>query len=106
MQYLKEDMAEAEAIVLKAIKNPLAQNQFDMLVDITFNAGPKFVNDPEVQGAICASHHTAVAGLFLCWALDNGVIQDGLLKRAAMRGRIYMQGYTSKNIAWIDKHKI
>jgi lysozyme len=106
MQFLAEDIAEAEAVVNKAIKNPLAPHQFDMLVDITFNAGPKFVNDPGVQGCICNGNQTAVAGLMLWWALDNGVIQDGLLKRRAMCGRIYMQGYTATNLAWIGKHKL
>jgi lysozyme len=105
MQYLLEDMATAEKAVLGAIKNPLPQHQFDMLVDITFNSGPGFVNSSETQGAICGGNKASVAGLILWWALDNGVIEDGLLKRAAMRGRIYQQGYSPANMAWIDKHK-
>lgn len=106
MQFLAEDMAIAEAAVDTAVKNPLQQHEFDMLVDITFNAGPKFISDPEVQGAIASGNKNSVAGLFLHWALDNGVIQEGLLRRAAMRGRIYAQGYTSANLAWINKHKL
>lgn len=104
--FLKADIAGAEGLVNAAIKNQVLPHQFDMLVDITFNAGAKFVNDAEVQAAIIGKADKTVAALFLYWVSDDGVILDGLLQRAAMRGRIYMQGYTTRNLAWIAKHKV
>lgn len=105
-QYLKEDIAAAEAIVNAVVKGPLLPHQFDMLVDITFNAGGDFVNQGDVQAAIAGGADHAMGGLFQFWVSDEGVIQDGLLKRASMRARIYMQGYTPRNLAWISKHRV
>jgi lysozyme len=102
-EFLVEDLKCAEDAVSAAVKLPIEQHQFDMLISATFNLGPDFVNDADMQKALNSGKTREAAALFVLWSLDDGIVVDGLLKRRAMESRIFQQGYTSRNLAWIAK---
>jgi len=80
-QWLREDCAEAEECVNKFVRVPLAQNEFDALVSLTFNIGCgafkgstllKLLNNADFDGASLQ---------FLRWNKQAGKELAGLTRR-------------------------
>jgi len=104
--WLAEDIAEAEAIVMEAVsslKYSLLQHQFDMLVSAVFNEGPKIINDKAIYAALKTGDFEGAMVNFIYYVSDNGIIENGLVKRRLMEMRIFLRGYGSMNLAWISK---
>ncbi|MDR3438935.1 lysozyme [Telmatospirillum sp.] len=47
---LREDLSEAEASVVSAVRVPLSDNQYAAMVSIVFNVGPGRVDTPKMAG--------------------------------------------------------
>lgn len=80
-QFLLADAADAEAAVNRLVHIAMSQEEFDALVDFTFNLGAgnfasstllKKLNDRDIQGAIDE---------FVKWDRAGGVEVAGLLRR-------------------------
>lgn len=99
---LAKDLASAERAVNSVLNMSVAQHRFDMLISAVFNIGPSFINDPDMKKALAMGDTRGAAALFVLWSLNDGAILDGLLKRRAMEARIFQQGYTKNNLAWIN----
>lgn len=89
-QFLREDLRSAETIVLRLVRKPLTQNQFDALVSFVFNIGAgnfqastllRRVNEnplnPDIRGELGR------------WIYAKRVVLPGLVKRRKDEADLY-----------------
>lgn len=79
--YLKADVAEAVVAVNKYVTVPITQNQFDALVDFTFNLGVTAFRYSTLLRLLNGGNTDGAAMQFKRWDHDNGVVVAGLTKR-------------------------
>ena len=79
--FLKEDIAEFENGVKKAVSVPLTQNQFDALVSFTYNIGLGAFKTSTLLKKLNAKDYGGASKEFLRWNKSNGVILNGLKRR-------------------------
>lgn len=91
-QWLMDDVADAENAVNRLVKIGLTQEEFDALVDFTFNVGVNAfqhstllakLNDNDVQGA---------ADEFEKWDMAGGQVVAGLLRRRNAERALFTLG--------------
>lgn len=94
MQMLQEDVKEAEAAVIKLVRVPLTQGQYDALVDFAFNLGPTKLALSTLLKKLNASDYAGAADQFLVWNKGrvNGelVVLGGLDKRCKGRKAMFI----------------
>ncbi len=78
---LVADVAWAVACVNKAITAPINQNQFDALVDFTFNLGCLAFTTSKLLQMVNAGKFEAAASEFMRWNKVKGKPLAGLTKR-------------------------
>ena len=93
--YLEEDLKDTEDSVNHFLITfgSLKQNEYDALISAVFNIGPTFLTTYNGPATFCR------------YVSDNGIIQNGLLKRRALEGYIFQVGFTPKALAWILNQK-
>lgn len=91
---LRDDLRRFESIVNISITSRLNQNQFDALVIFAFNIGVdkfkkssavKLVNNPQAN-----TPYTNLESAWKAYRKDNGIINDGLIKRRAIEWELYL----------------
>ncbi len=80
-ELLQQDVAWAEQTVNDNVQVPLTQNQFDALVDFTYNLGPKAFEDSTLLKLVNQGNMDAAADQFPLWVHAGGVVQPGLVTR-------------------------
>jgi lysozyme len=101
------DIAEAEAIVDKAVSVPLSQEQYDALVSFVFNIGPgskhkdgfvrlKNGKPSTLLRLLNEGKYEAAAQQFNRWVYGGGRILGGLVKRRAEETALFLEGTTSE----------
>ena len=89
---LKNDLLIYEKEVLRVIKKPLTQNQFDALVSLCFNlGGPKFSRSTVVRLAKDNPDNQAIGDAFLMWNKSGGKVTDGLVTRRKEEVDVYFK---------------
>lgn len=78
---LSLDIHLAVAAVNHLVKVPLNQNQFDALVDFTFNLGPGALTGSRLLRYVNAGRFDEAVDQFLFWDHVNGVRSEGLYRR-------------------------
>ncbi|HEU4636402.1 MAG TPA: lysozyme [Edaphobacter sp.] len=78
---LAADVAWAAACVNKAVKSPINQNQFDALVDFTFNLGCASLVQSSLLHLVNTGDFAAAALQFLRWNKAGGQALKGLTLR-------------------------
>jgi lysozyme len=78
---LRKDLARFEAGVLRLIKVPLTQGQFDALVSFSFNVGLGNLQNSTLRMKVNRSEFEAAAEQFLVWTKAGGKVLPGLVKR-------------------------
>ena len=78
---LRTDLARFEAGVLRLIKVPLTQGQFDALVSFSFNVGLGNLQNSTLRMKVNRSEFEAAAEQFLVWTKAGGKVLPGLVKR-------------------------
>jgi lysozyme len=78
---LAADVAWAVTCVNKSVKSQINQNQFDALVDFTFNLGCANLGSSTLLRLINAGDYTGAAAQFLRWNKAGGKVLKGLTKR-------------------------
>jgi lysozyme len=81
---LSTDVQTAEAAVSRLVTVALTQNQFDALVDFTFNLGAGRLASSTLLKVLNAGKYAAAANELLLWDHSGGVEVEGLkLRREA-----------------------
>lgn len=89
-QLLAHDVFGAELAVKSYVNVALQQNQFDALVDFTFNEGAKHLKESTLLLRVNANDHAAAADEFLRWVYAGGEVSDGLKRRRAAERTLYL----------------
>lgn len=79
--WLREDIALCEQDVNTHVKVPLAQGEFDALVDFAFNLGCQSLNGSTLLRLLNAGDYHGAAAEFEKWDHVGGKIVAGLLRR-------------------------
>lgn len=79
--FLAQDLIPAENAANAHVKVPMTQNQFDALVDFTFNLGIGAFEGSHLLKFLNAGDKMGAANEFSKWNHINGVVSSGLLRR-------------------------
>lgn len=80
-ELLRKDTTTAQAAVKRLVKVPISQNQYDALVDFTFNEGEGTLGKSELLRQINAGHCKEAGALFGKYNTAKGVVLRGLTNR-------------------------
>lgn len=78
---LKQDLQTAETAVNTLVKVPLSQDQFDALVDFTYNVGAGNLEASTLLAKLNKSDYSAVPAEFVRWVYAGGKVEAGLVAR-------------------------
>lgn len=78
---LRQDVAGAVGCVNRSVTTPLAQNQFDALVDFCFNVGCRNFTQSTLLKKLNAGDSAGAAEQFLMWVHAGGKRVPGLVRR-------------------------
>lgn len=91
-KWLREDIAEAEAAVNRLVKVPLTQNQFDALVDFTFNLGAGNLIKSTLLRLLNKGDYKNAAVEFIRWNRAGGFVRAGLTRRRMAEKELFLKG--------------
>ena len=91
LQYLREDVADAEAAVRKWVHAPLKQNQFDALVSFVFNVGAgNFASSSLLREVnFDANDFADIRPRFMAWIYSKKRKIEGLERRRKAEAELY-----------------
>lgn len=87
--WLAEDLAAASKAVLRHVKVPLTQNQFDALVSLVFNIGEGNFKNSTLLDLLNGKNYVLAAMQFDRWVHANKRRQPGLVKRRAAERKLF-----------------
>lgn len=93
LKIFRKDVTKFERLVLKEIPRPMPQNQFNVAVDIGFNAGNVFKNT--VLGFMMRTNHPLASKQIMKFVKFKNPktgkyeISKGLLRRATARAKVW-----------------
>ena len=91
-EILERDLGTFEAWVLKAVKRPLKQAQFDALVSLCFNIGPTNFTNSSVVRHINGNRWLDAGASFAAWNKAAGKVMSGLVRRRAAERTLFETG--------------
>lgn len=86
---LRADVVVSERSVLRLVRVPLDDCQFDALVSFTFNLGAGALQRSTLRRRVNREEHDAAPAEFRRWVWAGGRKLKGLVKRRAAEARIY-----------------
>jgi lysozyme len=89
-ELLRKDVATAERAVLRYIKVPLTDGQFDALVSFTYNLGAGALQRSTLRRKVNYEEHCAVPAEFMRWVWAGGRKLAGLVRRREAEAVLYM----------------
>lgn len=96
--WLAEDVSWAEASVNRLVHVPVTQEEFDALVDFTFNVGVGAFANSTMLRRLNVNDHGGAAAEFLKWGYAGGVEVAGLLARRAAERQEFLSSSTNKEV--------
>jgi lysozyme len=87
--FLRRDLGKFEEAILKAVKVPLNQNQFDALVCFSYNVGSTAFRNSTLLKKLNAGHLAEAAQQFLVWNKAGGKIVLGLTRRRQAESKLF-----------------
>lgn len=87
---LRGDMEQFERGVLKLVKVPLAQNQFDALVSFAFNVGLGALGGSTLLKLLNERKYKAAADQFPRWVMAGGQRLPGLVRRREAERKLFL----------------
>lgn len=93
MAWLREDIQEAEAVVNRAVKVGLSQDQFDSLVSLVFNIGGGNFESSTLLKKINAMDFDGAANEFPRWNRAAGKVMAGLTKRRLAESALFQSEF-------------
>lgn len=92
MAYLRQDVGVAEDAVNRLVNVALTQDQFDALVDFTFNEGAGALASSTLLRLLNAGDYAGADKQFARWNLANGRVLPGLVTRRADEAALFNGG--------------
>ncbi len=89
LSLLAKDVQKAEMGVLRLIRVPLEDHQFDALVSWTFNLGSGRLQSSTLRMKVNREEHEDVPDEIKKWRKAGGRVLAGLVKRRAVEARMY-----------------
>jgi len=89
---LAQDIQKSVDAVNKLVKVEINQNQFDSLVDLTFNIGIAAFSKSTLLKKLNAGDHHGAAEEFDRWIYAGGKILAGLVKRRGAEKSLFLLG--------------
>lgn len=89
--WLSEDVMTASNAVNRLVHVPINQNEFDALVDFTFNLGAGRLATSTMLDLLNAGDHIAAAAQFEKWDMAGGKHVAGLLRRRQTEKSLFME---------------
>jgi lysozyme len=93
MVWLREDVRDAEAAVLRLVKVPLSQDQFDALVSFVFNVGAGALEKSTLLRMLNSSDYFGTAVQFERWNKNDGRVMAGLTRRRKEERDLFEVGH-------------
>lgn len=81
MQWLREDVQDAEEAVNRRVKVPLTQSQFDALVSFVYNLGETAFAGSTLLRMLNSGDYVGAAVQFERWNKNDGRVLSGLVRR-------------------------
>lgn len=92
-RWLREDILIAEAAVSQLARVALVQNQFDALVDFTFNLGAGALGGSTLLRRLNSGDYAGAAIEFPRWVHDaGGHVEPGLVTRRDRERQLFLRG--------------
>lgn len=88
-ELLIKDIVAAEQAVLRLIKVPLTDGQFDALVSFTFNLGSGPLQRSTLRRKVNREEHADVPAEFMKWVWAGGKKLKGLIRRRTAESLMY-----------------
>lgn len=92
MDFLREDVADAERGVNRLVKVPLSQHQFDALVSFTFNLGEGNLSQSTLLKLLNSGQYNSVGAQFLRWNRGPKGPMPGLTRRREAEKKLFETG--------------
>jgi len=92
---LAADVAWAVTCVNKSVTSAINQNQFDALVDFTFNLGCVSLGQSRLLKMVNAGDFAGAAGQFLRWNKAGGKVLKGLTRRRQAEADLFNKPVSS-----------
>lgn len=89
---LAKDVQIAERAVLRLIKVPLSDEQFDALVSFTFNLGSGALQRSTLRSKLNRGNYKAVPVELMRWVYAGGRKLKGLIRRRKAEGSLFASG--------------
>lgn len=89
LELLAQDVAVAERAVVRLIRVPLTNSQFDALVSFTFNLGAGALQRSTLRRKVNREEHADVPAEFHKWVWAGGKRLNGLVKRRKAEALAY-----------------
>lgn len=103
--YLRSDIATAERGVNTLVTVDINQNQFDALVDFTFNLGSGALAGSTLLRRLNDGDYEGAANEFGLWVYAGGKIEPGLVRRRSAEKALFLrlQDTQSPDINWMTQ---
>lgn len=86
---LVQDLIIAQRSVMRLIRVPLQDWQYDALVSFTFNVGGGRLQTSTLRALVNREEHHLVPAQFRRWVYGGGRVLPGLVKRRDIEARLY-----------------
>lgn len=91
VEFLRQDVKDAEYEVNVAITSPLTDNQFSALVSFVFNIGGTQFARSTMRRLLNAGKYQEAAEQFARWNKDNGKVLNGLIRRRKAERDLFLR---------------
>ncbi|MBK8909034.1 MAG: lysozyme [Rhodospirillales bacterium] len=91
---LIQDVGTAERAVLRLIRVPLTDGQFNALVSFTYNLGAGSLQRSTLRRKVNRKEHGAVPAEFRRWVFAGGRKLKGLIRRREAEAALYASGWS------------
>ena len=88
-ELLREDVKRFEDQVLRLVKVPLTQGQFDALTSFVYNLGPGNLSNSTLLRLLNAGDYKGAAAQFDRWNKAGGKVLPGLVRRRAAERALF-----------------
>lgn len=90
-QRFRDELDKFEVAVMKHVKVPLNQNEFDALVSFAYNCGEGALAKSTLLKKLNAEKRTEAAKQFASWSRGGGRVLNGLVARRAREAALFLK---------------